>query len=78
MYVITGTYGDPAEIGVGVCFLIILQLFVAGLLVHLLDELHQKGYGYGLGSGMSRFNNLLKAILPGYGQQEEIRSSMEP
>ncbi|KAH9381441.1 hypothetical protein HPB48_008979 [Haemaphysalis longicornis] len=53
VYVMTGMYGDPADIGAGVCFLIIIQLFVAGLIVLLLDELLQKGYG--LGSGISLF-----------------------
>ena len=38
-------YGDPSDIGAGVCLLIIIQLFVAGLIVLLLDELLQKGYG---------------------------------
>jgi hypothetical protein len=41
VYVMTGLYGDPADIGVGICFLIVLQLCVAGLIVLLLDELLQ-------------------------------------
>jgi len=53
VYVLTGMYGDPSDIGAGVCLLIIIQLFVAGLIVLLLDELLQKGYG--LGSGISLF-----------------------
>lgn len=48
VYVLTGLYGDPADIGAGVCLLIIIQLFVAGLIVLLLDELLQKGYGLGM------------------------------
>ena len=43
VYVMTGMYGDPSDIGAGVCLLIIIQLFVAGLIVLLLDELLQKG-----------------------------------
>lgn len=43
VYVMTGLYGDPAEIGIGICFLIVLQLVVAGLIVLLLDELLQVG-----------------------------------
>uniref|UniRef100_V5GMB2 Putative transport protein sec61 alpha subunit n=1 Tax=Ixodes ricinus TaxID=34613 RepID=V5GMB2_IXORI len=56
-------YGDPADIGAGVCFLIIIQLFVAGLIVLLLDELLQKGYG--LGSGISLFiaTNICETIV---------------
>ena len=45
MYVLTGIYGNPSDSGAGVCLLIIIQLFVAGLIVLLLDELLQKGYG---------------------------------
>lgn len=63
VYVMTGMYGDPAEIGAGVCLLIIIQLFVAGLIVLLLDELLQKGYG--LGSGISLFiaTNICETII---------------
>ncbi|XP_032504562.1 protein transport protein Sec61 subunit alpha isoform X7 [Phocoena sinus] len=53
VYVMTGMYGDPSEMGAGICLLITIQLFVAGLIVLLLDELLQKGYG--LGSGISLF-----------------------
>lgn len=63
VYVMTGMYGDPSEIGAGVCLLIIIQLFVAGLIVLLLDELLQKGYG--LGSGISLFiaTNICETIV---------------
>ena len=63
VYVMTGMYGDPAEIGAGICLLIIVQLFVAGLIVLLLDELLQKGYG--LGSGISLFiaTNICETIV---------------
>jgi protein transport protein SEC61 subunit alpha len=53
VYVMTGMYGVPSEMGIGVCMLIVLQLVAAGLVVLLLDELLQKGYG--LGSGISLF-----------------------
>lgn len=63
VYVMTGMYGDPLDIGAGVCLLIIIQLFVAGLIVLLLDELLQKGYG--LGSGISLFiaTNICETIV---------------
>lgn len=51
--VISGFYGDPADLGAGICLILILQLFLAGVIVILLDELLQKGYG--LGSGISLF-----------------------
>merc|ERR1712231_16542 len=56
-------YGDPSDIGRGVCLLIILQLFVAGIIVIVLDELLQKGYG--LGSGISLFiaTNICETIV---------------
>lgn len=63
VYVMTGMYGDPYDIGFGVCALIVIQLFVAGLIVLLLDELLQKGYG--LGSGISLFiaTNICETIV---------------
>lgn len=41
VYVASGLYGDPTEIGAGICLLIVIQLVVAGLIVLLLDELLQ-------------------------------------
>jgi len=63
VYVMTGMYGIPSEMGMGVCLLIVIQLFVAGLIVLLLDELLQKGYG--LGSGISLFiaTNICETII---------------
>ncbi|CDW58686.1 protein transport protein Sec61 subunit alpha [Trichuris trichiura] len=63
VYVMTGLYGEPSSIGAGICLLIIVQLVVAGLIVLLLDELLQKGYG--LGSGISLFiaTNICETIV---------------
>lgn len=52
-YVVSGMYGDVGTIGAGNAILIIVQLFLAGMVVLILDELLQKGYG--LGSGISLF-----------------------
>jgi len=52
-YVVSGMYGDVREMGAGNAILIVVQLFCAGLIVIILDELLQKGYG--LGSGISLF-----------------------
>jgi protein transport protein SEC61 subunit alpha len=62
-YVLSGMYGDVREIGGGNAILIIVQLFFAGVLVLLLDELLQKGYG--LGSGISLFiaTNICETIV---------------
>ncbi|CAG8537092.1 4687_t:CDS:10 [Dentiscutata erythropus] len=61
--VMTGLYGNPYEIGSGVCLLLIIQLVFAGLISMLLDELLQKGYG--LGSGISLFiaTNICESIV---------------
>jgi len=52
-YVVSGMYGDIGAIGAPCAILIIVQLFFAGILVIILDEMLQKGYG--LGSGISLF-----------------------
>lgn len=52
-YVMSGMYGDVSDLGFFNAFLIIVQLFTAGIIVLLLDELLQKGYG--LDSGISLF-----------------------
>lgn len=59
----SGVYGNPSEIGAGISLLLILQLFVASVIVILLDELLQKGYG--LGSGISLFiaTNICESIV---------------
>ena len=67
--VMTGFYGDPADLGAGICLILVIQLFLSGVIIILLDELLQKGYG--LGSGISLFtatnvceNVLWKAFSP--------------
>src|SRR5690606_21392629 len=63
VYVLSGLYGLPSDLGAGVCLLLILQLVVAGLVVILLDELLQKGYG--MGSGISLFiaTNICESVI---------------
>jgi protein transport protein SEC61 subunit alpha len=62
-YVMSGMYGSLSELGAGNAVLIILQLFFAGIIVTLIDELMQKGYG--LGSGISLFiaTNICESII---------------
>lgn len=59
----TGMYGEPSEVGVVNGVLIVLQLFVAGLLVLLLDEMLNNGWG--LGSAISLFiaTNICESIV---------------
>jgi len=52
-YVVSGMYGDLGTLGAGNAILIIVQLCMAGIIIIILDELLQKGYG--LGSGISLF-----------------------
>jgi len=62
-YVMSGMYGTLGELGAGNAVLIIVQLFFAGVIVTLIDELMQKGYG--LGSGISLFiaTNICESII---------------
>ncbi len=62
-YVLTGMYGPIYELGAGNALIIVLQLFFAGVIVLLLDELLQSGYG--LGSGISLFiaTNICETII---------------
>eukprot|EP00656_Telonema_subtile_P014625 TRINITY_DN1752_c0_g1_i1.p1 TRINITY_DN1752_c0_g1~~TRINITY_DN1752_c0_g1_i1.p1 ORF type:complete len:475 (-),score=114.92 TRINITY_DN1752_c0_g1_i1:83-1507(-) len=62
-YVLSGMYGDIKDLGATNAILIIIQLFIAGVIVIVLDELLQKGYG--LGSGISLFiaTNICESIV---------------
>merc|ERR1712242_235723 len=51
-YVAYGMYGDISELGLGNAALIVFQLFIAGIIVLMLDELLEK---YGMGAGISLF-----------------------
>uniref|UniRef100_A0A0E0D4T1 Translocon Sec61/SecY plug domain-containing protein n=1 Tax=Oryza meridionalis TaxID=40149 RepID=A0A0E0D4T1_9ORYZ len=52
-YVLSGAYGSVGVLGAGNAVLIVLQLVLGGMVVIFLDELLQKGYGFG--SGISLF-----------------------
>lgn len=52
-YILSGMYGTIGELGVPVILAIFFQLIAAGIIVMLMDELVQKGWG--LGSGISLF-----------------------
>eukprot|EP00948_MAST-09A_sp_MAST-9A-sp1_P002893 g2893.t1 len=63
IYVWSGMYGPPLTLGIFTCFLIIAQLFITGILILLLDDLMQAGYG--MGSGISLFiaTNICETIV---------------
>lgn len=52
-YIMGGAFGNVAELGIANIFFIFFQLLFAGIIIILLDELLQKGWG--LGSGVSLF-----------------------
>jgi len=52
-YIIGGAFGNVATLGINGALIVFLQLVFAGLVILLLDELLQKGWG--LGSGVSLF-----------------------
>ncbi|MFX1428354.1 MAG: preprotein translocase subunit SecY, partial [Promethearchaeota archaeon] len=52
-YLFGGAFGNLSEIGIQGAFFIFFQLLFAGIVIILLDELLQKGWG--LGSGVSLF-----------------------
>ena len=56
-------YGQVSDLGIVPSILIVAQLSIAGIIVLLLDERLQKGYG--LGSGISLFiaTNICEVIL---------------
>ncbi|OII75816.1 protein-transport SEC61 protein subunit Alpha [Cryptosporidium andersoni] len=62
-YVISGMYGDIRTIGAWNAILIIIQLFFAGVVVILLDELMQKGYGLGAGISLFIATNICETIV---------------
>jgi protein transport protein SEC61 subunit alpha len=61
--VASGSYGTLESLGAGNAILIIFQLFAAGMIILLLDEMLTKGYG--LGSGISLFiaTNICESII---------------
>jgi protein transport protein SEC61 subunit alpha len=56
-------YGPPSDLGIFNCVLIVAQLFIAGLLVMLIDNMLQNGWG--LGSAISLFisTNICESIM---------------
>lgn len=63
VYVLTGMYGPPSSLGAGVCLLLVLQLVFAGIIVILLDELLQKGYGLGSGILLFTATNVCEQVM---------------
>lgn len=45
VYVMTGMYGDPSEMGAGICLLITIQVIFSPLLILRLKESKNQPYG---------------------------------
>jgi protein transport protein SEC61 subunit alpha len=61
--VFSGMYGPVEYLGIVNGTLIVLQLCVAGVLIILLDELLQKGYGLGNGIGLFTATNICGQVV---------------
>ncbi|KAI9085909.1 hypothetical protein K1719_031986 [Acacia pycnantha] len=62
-YVTSGMYGSVSQLGVGNAILIITQLCFATFIVLCLDELLQKGYGFGSGISLFIATNFCENIM---------------
>ena len=62
-YVLAGMYGPVSQLGTVSALLIITQLFVAGMIVVMLDDLLSKGYGISGGLNLFLVTNICEGIL---------------
>lgn len=61
--VLTGFYGEPKKLGWTYCALLMVQLIFSGVIIILLDELLQKGYGLGNGVNLFIAANVCESIV---------------
>lgn len=59
----TGYYGSPQSLGLSYCLILFVQLIIAGVVIILLDELLQKGYGLGNGVNLFIVSNVCERIV---------------
>jgi protein transport protein SEC61 subunit alpha len=62
-YVLSGMYGDIRTLGPVTAILLILQLFVAGIVVLSLDDMLSKGWGLGGGINLFIVTNICEGIV---------------
>lgn len=62
-YVLSGMYGPVSQLGAVTSLLLIVQLFVAGIIVLMLDDLLSKGYGLGGGINVFIVTNICEGIM---------------
>lgn len=60
---LSGQYGNREDIGIFGMFMIVLQLLVMGVVLILLDELLQNGYGIGSGTSLFIATNICEQIV---------------
>ncbi|KAJ9450417.1 Protein transport protein Sec61 subunit alpha [Diplonema papillatum] len=63
LYVYNGAYGDVRQIGYFTCALIVSQLVIAGVICLLLDEMLQRGYGFGSAISLFIATNICESIV---------------
>lgn len=61
--ILTGFYGPNESLTTSSCVLIVFQLIIAGIIVILLDELLQKGYGIGNGVNLFIVTNICERMV---------------
>jgi len=62
-YVVSGMYGSVGDLGATNAILIVVQLFLASVLVNALDELLSRGYGFGSGISLFIATNICESII---------------
>ena len=62
-FLFSGIYGQVSDLGLLNSFLIVAQLSLAGIILMLLDELLQKGYGVNSGINLFIASNVCQVIL---------------
>mmetsp|Transcript_16061 Transcript_16061/g.36885 ORF Transcript_16061/g.36885 Transcript_16061/m.36885 type:complete len:485 (+) Transcript_16061:42-1496(+) len=62
-YVLSGMYGNIADLGAVNAILIVLQLSFTGLIIMVLDDLLQKGYGFGSAISLFIATNVCETIV---------------
>ncbi|KAI8874331.1 hypothetical protein GQ42DRAFT_159902 [Ramicandelaber brevisporus] len=61
--VFSGAYGSPSELGAATCILLVAQLLFSGVIVVLLDEMLQKGYGFGSALNLFIATNVCETVI---------------
>ena len=63
VYLVSGLYGQPSDLGTSVCLLLIIQLIVAALIIILLHKLLQKDYGLGSATNVFIATSICECIV---------------